>query len=210
MIFISRMDDADFIEYLLDETGYEVAEGDYLTRETQFDKATKLMEDSVVSLCHADGTSEEIFDCKIIPNPEKGYEEDKELIETINSDDKHSLTLTIDPGEEDEIVISAEAGKGCAFIPLIYDGYTYYTDKECTLAAEEEELYDTEGDLVLYASFDEIPEDGVIDIDDGTYEIDFGEGEEEIDLSELFADGELDDLDDADENGTEETDTENE
>ncbi len=182
--FTTRTDDIDFIEYIVDGTDIEAEEGDSLLRETQFDKATKLMELSHVKYCHADGSEADLFECKFIPNPEKGYEEDTELTGKLNSEDTHSLTLTIDPGKEEETVIEAKVGKGCAFLPLLYDGYTYYTDKECTLAASDEELYETEGDLVLYAAFEEIPEEE-LDLDDDTYELEI-DGDEELDLSDLF------------------------
>ena len=142
-----------------------------------------------------DGSTHDIFECSLEVEPKDGYEENKELLEKLNAEDKHKLTLTLDPGTENEKVITAEVGKGCAFYPVLYDGYSFFTDPECTQEADEKYIYNTEDDINLYTTFTEIyDEDMEIDGDaeDGEYEITV-DGDEEIDLSEL-----LDEADDAD------------
>lgn len=189
--FITENDDMDFIDYMIGDLGGELEEGKTykFSRETVFDKESKLLVSSAVSLAGDDGSSDVIFECSLQVNPENGYEEDKELFAKLDSEDTHSLKVVIDPNTEDETVLEGKVGKGCVFYPLIYDGYTYYTDEECTLVATEEELYEKEKDVVLYAAFEEIPEEDY-DLEDGEFELEFDEGDE-IDLSELFEDQDL-------------------
>ena len=195
VIFTTEMDDSELIGLILADFDGDILEGDKLTRDTTFDADTKIMEHSLVKIVSEDGSTHDIFECSLEVEPKDGYEENKELLEKLNAEDKHKLTLTLDPGTENEKVITAEVGKGCAFYPVLYDGYSFFTDPECTQEADEKYIYNTEDDINLYTSFTEIyDEDMEVDGDaeDGEYEITV-DGDEEIDLSEL-----LDEADDAD------------
>ena len=173
IIFTSVNTDDDFVSYIAGETGIESAEGQSLKRVTTFDEETSLMETSVVTLVNGDGTEKEIFHCSITADPEEKYELDKELSDKLNSEDSHSLKIVVSPGTDSEATIESTVGKGCVFYPVIYDGYTFFTDPECTLAATDEDLYEKEADIVLYAA-----EEEVLDMEDGE--------EMDIDFDDLF------------------------
>ncbi len=202
--FTSVIDDPDMINVSITSYGEAAAEGDRLVRETVFDKASMVFKSSLMQLVKKDGTKNDVFACSITLEPENGYTEDKELINMLDSEDSHSFTLTLDPGTDEEQVIKSKAGKGCVFYPLIYDGYTYYTDEACTEEATDAQMYDKEKDIVLYGMFnenyddeldyddDELEPDDLESVDD-VIELELDGDEDEIDLSELFDQLEEDD-----------------
>jgi hypothetical protein len=185
VIFTSGMDDFEMIALTLTSYNGDIAEGDVIERETVFDSKTKLLKKSTVNLVKKDGTKIKVFECTLTPAPENGYTADEELLAKLDSDDSHSFTLVLEPGTEVEEKIESKVGKGCLFYPVIYDGYTYYTDKECTVEADQEFMMETEKDIVLYGKMAEIYDDDM-EIDAGEYVID-GDNMDELDLSELFS-----------------------
>lgn len=201
VIFTSGMDDFEMIALTLTSYNGDIAEGDVIERETVFDSKTKLLKKSTVNLVKKDGTKFKVFECTLTPSPENGYTLDEELLAKLDSDDSHSFTLVIEPGTEVEEKIEAKVGKGCIFYPVIYDGYTFYTDKECTVEAEQEDLMETEKDIVLYGKMAEIYDDDM-EIDAGEYVID-GDNMDELDLNDLFSIEGVEEEDDAAEGGME-------
>jgi hypothetical protein len=216
--FTSVIDDPDMINVSITSYGENAVEGDKLIRETVFDKASKVFKTSTMQLVKKDGTKSDVFACSITLEPENGYTEDKELINQLDSEDSHSFTLTLDPGTDEELVIESRAGKGCVFYPLIYDGYTYYTDEACTEEATDEQMYDKEKDIVLYGMFnenyddeldyddddlyyDDFESDEDFDSDEDVIELELNGDEDEIDLSQLFDMLEEDDASGADADG---------
>ena len=185
VIFTSGLDDFEMISYSLPSYNGDIEEGDVLERETVFDSKTHLLKKSTVNLVKKDGTKNKVFECTLTTAPENGYTLDEELLAKLDSDDSHSFTLVLEPGTEVEEKIEAKVGKGCMFYPVIYDGYTYYTDKECTVEADEEVMMEKEKDIVLYGKMPEIYDDDM-EIDAGEYVID-ADNMDNIDLSELFS-----------------------
>lgn len=183
ILFTTENRDSEFVSYIAGEAGIEATEDAFLKRVSTFDEETSVMEYSVVTLVNPDGTEKEIFHCSFTVDPEETFEPDAEVFDKLNAEDTHALKLVIDPGEPEEMTVESTVGKGCVFYPLVYDGYTYFTDPECTLAATEEDLYDKEKDIVLYAKFEEIPEDEYALSDDG-FEIELEDGD--IDIEDLF------------------------
>ena len=185
VIFTSGLDDFEMISYSMPSYNGDIEEGDVLERETVFDSKTHLLKKSTVNLVKKDGTKNKVFECTLTTAPENGYTLDEELLAKLDSDDSHSFTLVLEPGTEVEEKIEAKVGKGCMFYPVIYDGYTYYTDKECTVEADEEVMMEKEKDIVLYGKMPEIYDDDM-EIDAGEYVID-ADNMDNIDLSELFS-----------------------
>lgn len=186
--FVTEMTDTDLISLILSDYDGEIGDSAVLTRTSTFDIETKVLEDSFVKLKDADGTEHDIFECKFEVEPEEGYTEDTELLAKLDAADTHTLTLVIDPGTEDEVKVESSVGKGCAFYPLLYDGYSYFKDEKCEEAADDDYLYNTEDDITLYAVFEEIYDDEDVDIEDGSYDLEFDDSD--IDMSELFEDEE--------------------
>ena len=201
VIFTSGLDDFEMISYSMPSYNGDIEEGDVLERETVFDSKTRLLKKSTVNLVKKDGTKNKVFECTLTTAPENGYTLDEELLAKLDSDDSHSFTLVLEPGTEIEEKIEAKAGKGCMFYPVIYDGYTYYTDKECTVEAEQEVLQEKEKDIVLYGKMPEIYDDDM-EIDAGEYVID-ADNMDNLDLSELFSVEGLEEEDSAAEAGAE-------
>lgn len=188
--FTTQMTDVDLIGLILSDYDGDIVEGDILSRDSVFDIETKVLEDSLVTLIGKDGTTHKIFECSIEVDPAEGYTEDTELLSKLDAEDTHSLKLVIDAGTEDEVTVESTVGKGCAFYPLLYDGYVYYTDEECTKEATEEEMYDTEKDLTLYASYEDADTDDESELEEGDYELEFDDSD--VDLSELYEEAGVD------------------
>ncbi|MDO5702377.1 MAG: hypothetical protein Q4G47_03375 [Lachnospiraceae bacterium] len=155
-VFVSGIDDTEMVGYMVESLGDKVEEGDTLERTTSFDTETKLLRESVMKFKKKSGEEREFFICSIAVDVEEKYEPDADIIAQLDSEDAHTYTLTIDPGELFEVKLESRAGKGCMFYPIMYDGYTFYTDEECTVKATDEQMAETEEDIVLYAKTEEI------------------------------------------------------
>ena len=189
--FTTQMTDVDLIGLILSDYDGDIIEGDVLSRDSVFDIKTGVLEDSLVTLISKDGTVHKVFECSIETEPKDGYTEDKELLGKLDSADTHSLKLVIDPGTEDEVTVESTVGKGCAFYPMLYDGYVFYLDAEGTKEAMETDIYDTENDITLYAIFEDEYAEGMDgDIMGGDYELSFDDSD--VDLSELYEEAGID------------------
>lgn len=155
-VFISAIEDSEMVGYMMEPLGDKVEEGDILERTTAFDTETKLLKESAIKLKKKSGEEREFFICSIRVDVEEKYEPDADVIAQLDNEDAHTYTLTIDPGEIFEVKLESKAGKGCMFYPIMYDGYTFYTDEACTVKATDEQMAETEEDIVLYAKTEEI------------------------------------------------------
>ena len=119
----------------------------------------------------ADGDKEEVlvFELTADIEPEE-YQLDPELVSRLDAEDKHSLMITVDPDSEKERIITSYVGKGCAFalFAKAQTGCVYraYTDRECMKPVTEEELADTQKNLVFYLR--EEPAEGYVATPDDT------------------------------------------
>ncbi len=203
VVFKSFVRDASYVDMSLYDENTTAEDGDILSRVTKFDKESGDLISSVVMFEKKGGEASQIAEYTLKTDVETKTP-DADLLAKLDSKDTHKLTLTLDPGTEDEVVMTSEVGKGCAFYPYIYDGYTFYEDKECTKELEEDAVYgETEKDLTVYAVYeydeDLDGEEIVLDGDDLDIE-DAEEGEEgeelsDSDLTEVFG------IEEADESG---------
>ncbi|MBQ6385852.1 MAG: hypothetical protein IJJ38_06765 [Lachnospiraceae bacterium] len=153
-VFMSYVRDPEMVEMSLYDENVTIEDGDVLSRETIFNKTTKELVSSVVTLVKKSGDEKEVSISELKTDGDV-YTPDAELIAKLDSKDSHKLELTLDPGTDEEVVLKSEVGKGCMFYPVIYDGYTFYTDKECTKEADEKALEDTENDIILFGKYEE-------------------------------------------------------
>lgn len=156
----------------------EVEADSYIERKLVFNKDTKEFLRSSALYYHKDGTSVDIGSSTMTLDGE-ALTPDQELLDKLNNSDSHTLTLTLDPGTEDEKVLTCTVGKGCTFYPAVPDGYGFYLDKDKKEAADEQLWNESEKDLTLYGFYEE-------DLDGEEIEID------EDDLGDIEADGEED------------------
>ncbi|MBQ6376784.1 MAG: InlB B-repeat-containing protein [Lachnospiraceae bacterium] len=203
VVFKSFVRDASYVDMSLYDENTTAEDGDILSRVTKFDKESGDLISSVVTFEKKGGDASQVAEYTLKADVETKTP-DAELLAKLDGKDTHKLSLTLDPGTEDEVVMTSEVGKGCAFYPYIYDGYTFYEDKECTKEVDEDTVYgETEKDLTIYAVYeydeDLDGEEIVLDGDDLDIEdAEEGEDGEELsdsDLTEVFG------IEEADESG---------
>ena len=184
--FTCYIRDNSMLDMLFYDQEEEVEADSYVERKLVFNKDTKEFIKSSALYYHADGSSVDIGTSSMTLDGE-AMTPDQEILDKLNSSDSHTLTLTLDPGTEEEKVLTATVGKGCTFYPALPDGYGFYLDKDKKEEADEQFWNEAEKDLTLYAFYEEDLDGEEIEIDEADLadiEADGAEDEEEPELTE--------------------------
>lgn len=191
VVFTSYVRSAEAIMFSFDDGETEISDGDLITRVTTFDKETRELVSMEVTFT-ASGSDPVTIEKLELTTDGDAYSPDGDLLAKLDSDDSHTATITLNPGEENETVLTATVGKGCVFYTVIDSGYVYYTDEACTEEADENIFDEENEDIVLYGKYDEeawdddafLEDDESTDVDEDDDEAwDLEEDEEDSDES---------------------------
>lgn len=135
---------------MLEKYGDTWEEGDVMKVTYTVDAQTYALIEEVSTVEKADGTVEKLGSVKVNFDPERPEGADEMYRFFAESENRHTVTIILDPGTENEKKFSADMPQGVPVYAILPEGYeALYTDAECTQKLED--YMDENEDVVVYS-----------------------------------------------------------
>ncbi|MGN0483438.1 MAG: hypothetical protein ACI4HI_07785 [Lachnospiraceae bacterium] len=129
---------------------FQTKSGDQLRYKYLVDEKTGEINQMKIYIFSKDGTKTVLQDIKRVRDAKK-YVVDQQIEDQVFAEDKRTITVTADPGTENERTFTQTVGKGCAIYIISEEGYSnLYSDAACTKVVSEDEDNDYMQDRTYY------------------------------------------------------------
>lgn len=127
--------------------GYQMSDNDSVEMVYSLEPDTYELLSYTASLCGTDGSNTVTSKMERVDNPET-YVPDEQLHSQIFNPEKRTVTVTADPGTDQETTYSISVGVGCSVTIYSNEDLSFYLDEACTQPYEGSS--DRNSDLNLY------------------------------------------------------------